>query len=382
MKKIRLGVIGIGTMGRSHLNKLPMMKNVELTAVCDIVGERALKAAAEYRCPAYTDYRTLLRDKVCDAVLVVTPHYSHTPIGIAALKAGLHVLVEKPISVHKADCERLIAAHTGRKQVFSAMFNQRTDPRYRKLKEWVQDGTLGKIDRITWIITDWFRTDTYYASSTWRSTWAGEGGGVLLNQATHNLDLWQWIFGMPQHVRGLCKFGRKHAIEVEDEITATFDYDSGCTGVLIASTGEAPGTNRLEVAAENGKVVIEGNTFQFIRNETPATRFIRTSKDPWEKPGVWEISVPVRGTGGQHKEILQNFIDAIVDHAPLISPATEGIRAVELGNAILYSSEHDRTVDLPLDAKAYARLLKRKIRESRFVKRNGAINVDTITRPY
>jgi len=382
MKKVRLGIIGIGTMGRSHLGKLSSMKNVELTAVCDIAGERAEKAATDHRCAAYTDYRELIRDKVCDAVLIVTPHYAHTTIGVDALKAGLHVLVEKPISVHKADCERLIAAHKNRKQVFAAMFNQRTDPRYRKLRQLVQDGTLGKLDRITWIITDWFRTDAYYASGTWRATWAGEGGGVLLNQCPHNLDLWQWMFGMPQRVRGLCKFGRKHNIEVEDEVTATLEYDSGCTGVFITSTGESPGTNRLEVAGENGKVVIEGGSFRFTRNEMSSTNFIKASDDLWEQPGIWNIEIPISGTGGQHKEVLQNFIDAIVEHKPLIAPAAEGMKSVELGNAMLYSSELGQTVELPLDSQAYERLLKRKIKESKFVKKTRAVNEGDISRSY
>lgn len=382
MKKVRLGVIGIGTMGRFHLSKLGELKDVELTAVCDLEPERARQAAATYHCTAYEDHRKLLQDKVCDAVLIVTPHYAHTTIGIDALRAGLHVLVEKPISVHKADCERLIAAHKNRKQIFAAMFNQRTDPRYRKLRQLVQDGTLGKLDRITWIITDWFRTEAYYASSEWRATWGGEGGGVLLNQCPHNLDLWQWMFGMPQRVRAFCQIGRKHNIEVEDEVTAYLGYDSGCTGVFITSTGEAPGTNRLEVAAEHGKVVIEGNGIRFTRNEMSANHFLKTTRDLWARPDVWNVEIPTNGSGGQHGEILQNFIHAIVNKTPLLAPAAEGIRSVELGNAMLYSSETGKTVELPLNSKAYERMLLHKIKTSRFVKKTKATNPGDISRSY
>ncbi len=266
MKGVRMGVIGVGTMGRFHLTKLADIRNVAVTAVCDSDQARADQAAAAYTCRAFRDHRDLLQAGLCNAVLIATPHYSHTTIGIDALKAGLHVLVEKPISVHKADCERLLAAHTKRRQVFAAMFNQRTDPRYQRLRKLILDGELGKLERITWVITDWFRTNAYYGSSEWRATWAGEGGGVLLNQCPHNLDLWQWMFGMPQRVRAFCKLGHKHDIEVEDEVTAYLEYDSGCSGVFIASTGEAPGTNRLEVAGERGKVVIEGNSLRFTRN--------------------------------------------------------------------------------------------------------------------
>ncbi len=370
MKNVKLGVIGVGNIGRLHLSKLAGIRNVTLTAVCDRDAEQAGKSAAEYKCKAYDDVRPLLKEKVCDAVLIATPHYSHTTIGIAALNAGLHVLVEKPISVHKADCERLIAAHTNRNQVFAAMFNQRTDPRYQKLRHMIRDGELGKLDRITWIITDWFRTEAYYGSSAWRATWAGEGGGVLLNQCPHNLDLWQWMFGMPHRVRGFCKLGRKHNIEVDDEVTAYLEYDSGCSGVFITSTGEAPGTNRLEVAGERGKVVIEGNTFRFTRNEVSSTKFLKTSPELWARPDIWNVEIPVNGTGGQHAEILQNFIDAIVDKKPLIAPAAEGIQSVELGNAMLYSSETGETVTLPLNGKSYETMLKRKIRTSRFIKIN------------
>ena len=319
---------------------------------------------------------------MCDAVLIVTPHYAHTTIGIDALRAGLHVLVEKPISVHKADCERLIAAHKNRKQIFAAMFNQRTDPRYRKLRQLVQDGTLGKLDRITWIITDWFRTDAYYASSEWRATWGGEGGGVLLNQCPHNLDLWQWMFGMPQRVRAFCSLGRKHNIEVEDEVTAYLGYDSGCSGVFITSTGESPGTNRLEVAAEYGKVVIEGNGIRFTRNEESVNTFLKTTPELWARPDVWNVEIPTNGTGGQHAAILQNFIDAIVEGSPLLAPAAEGIRSVELGNAMLYSSETGMTVELPLNGKAYERMLKHKIKTSRFAKKTKATKPGDISRSY
>jgi len=379
---VRLGVIGVGTMGRFHLAKLGTVKNAVLTAVCDVDRARADQVAAENRCVAYSDHQALLKDKVCDAVLIATPHYAHTSIGVDALRAGIHVLVEKPISVHKADCDRLIDAHRNKKQVFAAMFNQRTDPHYRKLKGLIDSGALGKLDRVTWIITDWFRTEAYYASGGWRATWGGEGGGVLLNQCPHNLDLWQWMFGMPQRVRGFCKLGRKHRIEVEDEVTAYLEYDNGCSGVFISSTGEAPGTNRLEVAGENGKVVIEGGDIRFTKNEESANTFMKTTPELWSRPDVWNIGIPVSGNGGQHAAILQNFINAIVAGEALIAPAAEGAKSVELGNAMLYSSETGKTVDLPLNGQAYERFLKQKIKGSKFVKKHRVVKVGDINRSY
>lgn len=368
MESVKLAVIGIGNMGNFHLANIARQPKVKLVAVCDIIPERALTAAEKYGCRAYFDAEALLSDHLCEAVLIATPHYSHTTIGIAALQMGYHVLVEKPISVHKADCERLIAAHTDKSLVFAAMFNQRTDPHYQKIRQLVQAGELGRLERINWIITDWFRTQAYYDSGGWRATWKGEGGGVLLNQCPHNLDLLQWICGMPRRVYGFCGFGLWHDIEVEDQVTAYLEYDDHCSGVFIASTGEAPGTNRLEIVGERGKLVLENGVLTFIRNEVSARQFLRESREMFAKPPVWNITIPISGSGGQHAEILENFADAIRTGAPLIAPAAEGIHSVELANAMLYSTFTGQPVDLPLDSAAYEDELMKRIRQSRYQK--------------
>jgi predicted dehydrogenase len=364
MKRVRVAVIGIGNIGNLHLGNIEKEPKVELTAVCDIVPERAKVAAERYDVKAYFDADKLLADRVCDAVIIGTPHYAHTTIGIAAMKSGHHVLVEKPISVHKADCERLISAHTDKDLVFAAMFNQRTDPAYQKVRQLVVSGELGKLMRVTWVITNWFRTQAYYDSGGWRATWAGEGGGVLLNQCPHNLDLLQWIVGMPLSVRGFCDIGKRHTIEVEDEVTAYMVYPDGCTGLFVTSTGEAPGTNRLEIAGDRGKLVMEGEQILYTRNEIPATEFLQTSKASFARPPVWHVEIPYDGHGGQHAAVLENFADAIRDGAPLIAPAEEGIHSVELANAMLYSSLQGCTIDLPLDSAAYEARLKQLIAAS------------------
>ncbi len=366
--RVRLALIGVGNIGNLHLMNIQQLDKVELAAVCDIRPERAQAASQTYHCPAYTDFRALLDDRICDAVLIATPHYDHTTIGIAALEAGYHVLVEKPISVHKADCERLVAAHRDKSLVFAAMFQMRTDPHYQKIKQLVDQGELGRFLRINWIITDWFRTEAYYASGGWRATWGGEGGGVLLNQCPHNLDLLQWICGMPTRVRGFCGIGKRHNIEVEDEVTAYLEYPDGCTGVFITSTGEAPGTNRFEIAGDRGKLVLEDGVLTFTRNEIPATEFLRTSKASFAKPEVEVITFSIEGMGGLHAEILENFADAILEGKELIAPAEEGIHSVELANAMLYSSLLGRPVELPLDGQAFEQELKKLIQSSTFVK--------------
>lgn len=361
-KAVRLGIVGIGNMGTGHAESIlaQRISRLELAAICDTNPDKRKRYP---QIPGFADSQAMIRSGLVDAVLIATPHYDHTRIGIEVLAAGLHLLVEKPLSVHKADCERLIAAYTQRpkpEQVFCCMFNQRTDPHYTKLRHLIRSGELGEIRRINWIITDWFRTDAYYASGGWRATWEGEGGGVLANQCPHNLDLMQWLFGLPVKVRAHAQFGKWHAIETEDAVTAYLEYANGATGVFVTTTGEAPGTNRLEVAAERGRVVIENGTITFTRNVVPMSEFSRTA-DGFSRPETWTINIPVNGNGGQHNEILQNFTDCILDGKALIAPAVEGIHSVELGNAMILSSVLDQTISLPIDGAQYERELKKLI---------------------
>ena len=365
MKEVRIGIIGLGNMGNAHAANIEkgLVKNCRISAVCDLVPSKM--KPFEGKCKCFTDSRALIRSGEVDMVMIETPHYFHTTIGIDALSRGVHTLVEKPISVHKADCERLIAAHKNKKVLFGAMFNQRTDPHYTKLKELLNKGMLGEITRVNWIITNWFRSQRYYDSGDWRATWGGEGGGVLLNQCPHQLDLMQWLFGMPVRLRAFCGIGKWHDIEVEDNVTAYFEYPNGATGVFITTTGEAPGTNRLEVCGEYGRIVIEDGKISWKRNEIGQHEFLVKSNTSFGAPETWNVDIPANGTGTQHVGILQNFVNAILTGEKLIAPAEDGIRSVELSNAMLYSSMKDKTVEFPLDGKAYERMLKGLIKGSR-----------------
>ena len=362
-QELRVGVIGVGNMGSAHARAIAEGKvaGAVLGAVCDHHEHLCAHfAPARY----FASARELVGSGEVDAVVVATPHYDHPESSITALNAGLDVLVEKPLAVDKADAERMLSAYAARprsEQVFAEMFNQRTDPRYIELRRLISSGELGEIRRINWIITDWFRSEAYYRSSDWRASWRGEGGGVLLNQAPHQLDLWQWLFGMPRRVRAFCGFGRFHAIEVEDQVTAYLEYESGATGVFVTTTGEAPGTNRLEIAAELGKVLIEGDSIRFFRNEVAMSEFSKTTSECYSGPPVSSIELPITGRGPQHLGILQNFVDAIAGKAELVAPAVEGIRSVELANAMLFSALEDRSVELPLDSAAYRTRLEQLI---------------------
>jgi predicted dehydrogenase len=370
---VRLGIIGVGSMGSHHVDNLLARKvpRCDLQAVCDIDTERLAKYPT---LRTFTDSSKLIRSGLVDAVLIATPHYAHTTIGIDALTQGLHVLSEKPLSVHKADCERLIQAYRKRpkkSQVFAAMFQTRTEPAWIKLRQLIRSGELGEIRRLSWTVTDWFRSQAYYASGDWRATWRGEGGGVLINQCPHNLDLLQWLFGMPSRVRGFCGLGKWHAIETEDAVTAYLEYPNGATGVFITTTGEAPGSNRLEIAAEYGRVVLEHGKLLWERNTTPMSEFSRTTTGRFDRPETWNVEIPATGHAGHHVAIIHNFVDAILDGKPLIAEAVDGINSVELGNAMLLSSLLDKTLSLPLDSAMVEREFAKLIKRSSFGKRGG-----------
>ncbi len=368
---LRIGVVGIGNMGSGHVTTINDGKvtRCEVTAVADGDPERTGRFP---KAKAFKTGKELVESGTVDAVIIATPHFDHTTLGSAALAAGLHVLVEKPLSVHKADCERLIAAYHARpkkEQVFGAMFNQRTDPHFSKVRDLIVNGELGEVRRVNWIVTDWFRTQAYYASSAWRATWKGEGGGVLVNQCPHNLDLLQWMFGMPTSIRAFCQFGRWHDIETEDAVTAYMEFPNGATGVFITTTGETPGTNRLEIAAERGRIVIENGKVEWIRNVQPMTEFSKTTDASFGRPDIWNIQIPIEDSGTQHVGILQNFVDAILDGVPLIAPAVEGMNSVEIANACIYSALNNETVTMPLDGAKYEAALQKLIAESTFEKK-------------
>src|ERR1700733_3996349 len=371
MKSVRLGIIGMGNIGSHHADYLlaGKIKRCELKAVSDAQVEK-LVSYQQRGLKIFDDGGELLRSGQVDAVIIATPHYQHTTLGIAALQAGLHVMVEKPISVHKAAAERLIAVRREHpRQVFAAMFQMRTESRYAKIKKLIAGGDLGQIVRFSWIITEWFRTDAYYASGGWRATWKGEGGGVLINQCLHQLDMLQWLLGMPARVRSFVQLGRFHHIEVEDNITAYMEFPNAATGVFVSNTGEAPGANRLEIVGEMGQLLLERDKLLFIRNEVSMFEQSKTSKLGFQKPAVWNIEIPFSSEPAQHATLTQNFIDSILDGTPLTAPGEEGIHSIELANVMLYSGLMNQTIELPLDGAAYEKKLNELIAASTFEKK-------------
>jgi predicted dehydrogenase len=382
--KVRVGIIGMGNIGKHHAGYLLEGKvpRCELVAVGS-TSPGKLDSYASKGLKIFGSAEEMIRARVCDALIIATPHYQHTSIGIAALEAGLHVMVEKPISAHKADAERLLAVRKEfPKQVFGAMFQLRVEPRYAKMQKLIQSGELGPIVRINWIITDWFRTEAYYASGGWRATWKGEGGGVLLNQCLHQLDMLQWLVGMPSRVRGFCQLGRFHNIEVEDNVTAYLEWANGATGVFVTSTGEAPGTNRFEIIGTRGKLVLENNQLHFTRNEADMNEFSRSAQSGFAKPEVWHCEIPFENAPNAHAILMTNFVNAILNGEPLIAPGEDGMGSVELANVILYSSLVDLQIHLPMDADSFETKLQELIASSKLEKKVVETTNDDFTKSF
>lgn len=384
MKPVRLGIIGMGNIGKHHAEYLlgGKVSRCELTACSDMFPDK-LSSYKQRGLKIFGDGEEMIRSGEVDAVVIATPHYQHTTLGISALKQGLHVMVEKPISAHKADAERLIAVRKQfPKQVFAAMFQLRTESRYVKIKKLLTEGHLGDIVRFSWIVTDWFRTESYFASGGWRATWKGEGGGVLINQCLHQLDMLQWLLGMPKTVRSFVQLGRFHNIEVEDDVTAYMELPGGATGMFVSSSGEAPGTNRFEISGTIGKLVLENDKLTFTRNEVSMIDQCKNSPSGFLKPETWKIEVPISTEPAKHATLMQNFIDAILDGAPLIAPGEDGINSIELANVLLYSGLINQTVEMPMDSAAYECKLNQLIAESRFEKKVVQTTVDDFTKSF
>ena len=368
MDTVRYGIIGVGVMGTGHAQYLlgGEIPNAVLTAVCDI-DSVALDNPLFSDVAKFDNYINLLDSGLVDAVIVATPHYDHLPIGKAALERNINLLGEKPVAVDKYDALLLNEASKNSKALFGIMFMQRTYGIYKKVKELLVEGAIGDIVRVNWINTDWFRTESYYKSGKWRASWAGEGGGVLVNQSPHNMDLLQWLCGMPKKVRAFCKIGSKHDIEVEDMVTAYLEYENGATGVFITTTGEFPGTNRLEIAGDKGKIVVENNKVFLTVNSLSTADYCKNSDQKYADNAqnidctTTEVEIDGEQFKGPHQAITDSFTKAILNGTPLIANGTEGINSVELANSMLYSSMTNNTVTLPLDADAYhAELLKLK----------------------
>lgn len=380
MKKVKLGVIGVGNMGTTHIKNIldGKVPDLEISAVADRKESRRewCRKNLPGSVQIFSEGSELIGSGACDAVLIAVPHYQHPELAIAAFSANLHVLCEKPAGVYTKQVREMNEAALQSKVVFAMMFNQRTNCIYRKIHEMIRSGELGAIRRVNWIITDWYRTQIYYDSGSWRATWAGEGGGVLLNQCPHNLDLIQWLFGLPIRVQGFLHEGKWHDIEVEDDVTAYLEFENGATGVFVTSTGDAPGTNRLEITGDNGKLVSENGKLTFWKLEESLPVHLAACQGGFDMPKMEMAEVETDGKNEEHIGVMKAFAGNILHGTPLVADGVEGIRGLELSNAIHLSGWLNQPVTLPIDEDLFLSELNKRRAVSR-AKEDRSIVFDT-----
>ncbi len=391
MDTVRLGVIGCGGMAQAHMRYFETIPGLRFVAAADAFADNLNKVTAQYKVQGFDDGRKLIASGEVDAILIATPHHFHPELSIAGLEAGLHVLTEKPVAVTAYEAQKVEAVHAQRPHlVYAAMFQTRNHPLWRRVRSLVDSGAIGRIQRVAWIVTNWFRSQAYYNQAAWRATWKGEGGGVLLNQCPHNLDTLCWLVGTPSRVRAFTALGKHHHIEVEDEVTAYLEWDGhhnprvipqGATGVFVTSTGEAPGTDRLELAGDRGKLTVEGGAVTLIQTDACVSEFIQTTDEAFGNPNTDTLLITPTKTDGGHRAVTANFIDAVLKPGTtLICPGESGLHELELGNAMLYSGlMGGEAVPLPMDRKAFDEKLRELIRTSNFQKgelRRAKVDMD------
>ncbi len=382
MEKIRLGILGIGNMGANHASSIVDGKcpDFVLAAIADSNPARLDWAKAKYgdEVTYFATAEEMLDSGLIDACIVAVPHYNHPTYAIECMKRSIHVMVEKPAGVYTKQAKEMNEEALKHPEVvYGMMFNQRTNCVYRKLRELVQSGNYGRIRRTNWIITDWYRPQAYYNSGGWRATWAGEGGGVLLNQCPHQLDLWQWICGMPKKVQAHLHFGKWHDIEVEDDVTAYVEYENGATGVFVTTTGDGRGSNRFEIQTDKAKFVVEGGKLLMEEFEMSEPEFSATNTEPFGflKGEVKEIETD--GENPQHPGVLNAWADAILRGGKLIAGGAEGINGLTLSNAMHLSAFLGKAVEIPFDEDLYYEELMKRVKTSRKKEATESVFADT-----
>ena len=370
MKKIRLGIIGIGNMGSGHACRVVdgECPDFELTAVADINPAREAWTAGRLgkNVTFFDSAEKMLDSGLVDACIIATPHFAHPPLAIACMERSIHVMSEKPAGVYTRQVREMNeTADRHPEVVFGLMFNQRTNCVYRKMRELVQSGKYGRIRRTNWIITDWYRPQAYYDSGAWRATWAGEGGGVLLNQCPHQLDLWQWICGMPVKVQAHLQYGLWHDIEVEDDVTAYVEYENGATGVFVTTTGDAHGSNRFEIQMDRAKLLVEHDQLMLEEFSVPEPEWSATNKEPFASMPSKQMMVETDGLNPQHTGVVNAWGGAILRGEPLVADGREGINGLMLSNAMHLSAFLGKEVTLPIDEDLFYEELKKRIAVSR-----------------
>lgn len=381
MDKVRFGIVGCGNMGTGHSKNFLAGKIVNgvISAVCDVNPLKFdfFKENFGDTIKYYENAEDMFKSGECDVVIICTPHYSHPDLAILAMDNNLHCIVEKPAGVYTLQVKKMLERYETSDKILGIMFNQRTNPVFKKMRQMIIDGKIGEIKRTNWIITNWYRSQYYYDSGSWRATWAGEGGGVLYNQAPHQLDLFQWIVGMmPSKVRAFCHFGKWHNIEVEDDVTCYCEYPNGATGVFVTTTADAPGTNRFEITGSKGTLLFDNGKLYFTELTVDERTYCFTVDNPFVAPErLPTVEIEITEEYPMHSGICNNIANAILGLEEVYAPASDGINGVELANAMHLSSWLDKTVSLPIDDEAFYEELKKRIATSKIKENVNEVTV-------
>ncbi|MBR2180332.1 MAG: Gfo/Idh/MocA family oxidoreductase [Oscillospiraceae bacterium] len=369
MDKVRLGIIGYGNMGNPVTKWVVKDKNcpeIEVTAICDWDEKRietAKKDYADYDFKYFSDAEEMMKAGVVDAVYIAVPHYDHPVLAQKAFALGIHVMLEKPAGVYTKAIREMNAAAERAGVKFGMMFQQRTRPMYQKAKEILSSGVYGQIRSVNWLITTWFRSQQYYNSGSWRATWAGEGGGVLLNQCPHQLDLLAWLCGMPEEIYAKCSVAQWHDVEIEDDVIATLKYKNGAMGSFITSTGINPGTNRLEIALDKGTMIVENDKVTINELSMSLADYTGINQPPLQITKI-NYEFPENKAPG-HAIMLNSFAGAILRGEEMYAGAQDGLNELTLSNAMYLSSWTDSTIKLPMDEDFFYEELKKRIATSK-----------------
>lgn len=365
---IRIGIAGIGFIAEEYIKLFTQgqIQGAEIRALSSRNYSHMEEIRAKYRLDAalFTDYDAMLSSGKIDMVMICTPHYFHPGMAVKAIEQGIHTMIEKPVGVYPEELDELAKCVKSHPETLSGvLYCRRTNPVFAKIKQLLADGTLGKLKRVTWIVTDMYRTQAYFDIAGWRGTYSGEGGGLLMNQVSHHIDLLVWLCGLPEAMQANCYTARERNIEVENEVSITMEYPGNAVGQFIASTRECPGSNRLELSGSRGQIILDNEKDLTLRIlETDETQFNATTNIPFAfipyKEEVFHFDMMYNPV--LQAKIVNNFIASLTDGTPVTCPVEEAVRSQQFIQGAYLSSWQDKKLTLPVDGSAFTAELKKR----------------------
>lgn len=361
-KTVRIALIGFGSMGKNYARMLyaGLVPELKLSGVCCRNGAGQALLREEF--PGVRIYENVEQmqrhEEEFDAVLIVTPHATHVELGFAMAKLGKHFLMDKPAGVYASRVQELVEFCRERGVSFGMMFNNRMLPAFRIAQDYIRSGKLGRLHRAVWVCNSWYRSPVYHRSAPWRSSWQGEGGGLLINQNQHYLDIWQWLFGMPEKLYAAMEFGRYNDFAVDDAVDIQFVHSGGFHGTMVSATGEAPGVNRLEIWGEKGCLTVQDGARVFWdENALSTVEFGKVNEVPFGTPPHTRVEIPVEKAENPYLLAFGNFAGHLLRGEPLFADGMDGLRTVQLTNAAYLSGWQEKRVSVPVDAEAFQKEL-------------------------